>query len=55
MKSTYDRETILVGLASDIAKLLVYIAALGLVGAAARLGLLPRTRRIVPGELMVAD
>jgi hypothetical protein len=41
--------------AADIEKLLVYVAALVAVGIAAALGLLPRTRRILPGELMVAD
>jgi len=36
-------------------KLTVYIVALGLAGGAASLGLLPRTRPIIPGELVVAD
>jgi hypothetical protein len=36
-------------------KLTLYILALGLAGAAATLGLLPRTRAILPGELVVAD
>jgi hypothetical protein len=36
-------------------KLAVYLAALVLAGTAARLGLLPRTRPIVPGQLVVAD
>ncbi|MFL6352232.1 MAG: hypothetical protein ACJ74Z_10330 [Bryobacteraceae bacterium] len=36
-------------------KLTLYVVALGLAGAAATLGLLPRTRPIVPGELLVAD
>jgi hypothetical protein len=40
---------------ADIAKLAVYVAALAALGWAARAGLLPRTRPIVPGELMVAD
>jgi hypothetical protein len=40
---------------ADIAKLSVYVIALALLGLSARLGLLPRTRPIVPGELMVAD
>ncbi len=39
----------------DIVKLLVYVLALGLLGLAARFGHLPRTRPILPGELMVAD
>ncbi len=41
--------------AADAAKLCAYVAALALVGLWARLGLLPRTRPIVPGELMAAD
>ncbi len=41
--------------AADRTKLAVYLAALAMVGAAASAGLLPRTRRIVPGELIVAD
>lgn len=36
-------------------KLLGFVAALGLAGAGAVLGMFPRTRRIVPGSLMVAD
>ena len=40
---------------ADIAKLAIYVAALGAIGWAARAGLLPRTRPIVPGELMVGD
>lgn len=36
-------------------KLMGFAGALGLAGAAAVLGLFPRTRRIVPGSLMVAD
>ena len=36
-------------------KLVVYALALLLVGIAAALGLLPRTRPIVPGEWIVAD
>ncbi len=39
----------------DIAKLVVYVISLALLGLAARSGLLPRTRPILPGELMVAD
>ncbi len=36
-------------------KLTLYVLALGFTGGAAMLGLLPRTRRIIPGELVVAD
>jgi hypothetical protein len=39
----------------DVIKLLTYVAALVAVGLAAREGMLPRTRPILPGELMVAD
>jgi hypothetical protein len=41
--------------AGDIEKLTVYTVALVLLGLSARSGLLPRTRPILPGELMVAD
>jgi hypothetical protein len=41
--------------AADLVKLAVYLVALTLIGFAARAGLLPRTRPILPGELMVAD
>jgi hypothetical protein len=40
---------------ADVAKLLVFIGILAFVGNLARLGLLPRTRPIVPGELAVSD
>ena len=40
---------------TDVTKLVVYILMLGGVGMAAVFGLLPRTRPILPGELMVAD
>jgi hypothetical protein len=40
---------------SDIVKLLIFIGILAFVGNMARLGLLPRTRPIVPGELAVSD
>jgi hypothetical protein len=40
---------------TDIAKLMAYVAVLVAVGVAAVFGLLPRTRPILPGELMVAD
>ena len=39
----------------DVVKLAVYLIALALLGWSARSGLLPRTRPILPGELMVAD
>ena len=39
----------------DIVKLVVFIGILAFVGNLARLGLLPRTRPIVPGELAVSD
>jgi hypothetical protein len=41
--------------ASDLFKLLVFLAILAYVGNLARLGRLPRTRPIVPGELAVSD
>jgi hypothetical protein len=41
--------------AYDILKLVVFLAILAFVGNMARLGLLPRTRPIVPGELAVSD
>ncbi len=41
--------------ALDIVKLVVFIGILAVVGNMARLGLLPRTRPIVPGELAVSD
>jgi hypothetical protein len=40
---------------SDVVKLVVYCAMLLIVGIAAVAGLLPRTRPILPGELLVAD
>jgi hypothetical protein len=40
---------------TDKVRLLAYLAVLGALGAAAALGMLPRTRPILPGELMVAD
>jgi hypothetical protein len=40
---------------ADIVKLVVYLISLALLGLVARSGLLPRTRPILPGELMVAD
>jgi hypothetical protein len=41
--------------AADFIKLAAYVIALVLLGLSAQAGLLPRTRPIVPGELMVAD
>jgi hypothetical protein len=43
------------GHVADIVKLVAYVAALIAVGICAMVGLVPRTRPIVPGELMVAD
>jgi len=40
---------------ADFIKLAVYVIALVLLGLSAQAGLLPRTRPIAPGELMVAD
>jgi hypothetical protein len=40
---------------ADVVKLSVYVTCLLLMGLAAYRGLMPRTRPIVPGELMVAD
>jgi hypothetical protein len=39
----------------DCLKLAVFVGILGWIGNRARLGLLPRTRPIVPGELAVSD
>jgi hypothetical protein len=41
--------------AADLVKLAAYVVALALIAILAQAGLLPRTRAIVPGELMVAD
>jgi hypothetical protein len=41
--------------AGDAAKLAVFVSILAVVGRMARLGLLPRTRPIVPGEIAVSD
>jgi hypothetical protein len=41
--------------ASDALKLAVFLGILAYVGNLARLGRLPRTRPIVPGELAVSD
>jgi hypothetical protein len=40
---------------ASVIKLTIYVVALALMGLAAYRGTLPRTRPIVPGELMVAD
>jgi hypothetical protein len=41
--------------AADLTKLVVFVGILAFVGNLARLGVLPRTRPIVPGELAVSD
>jgi hypothetical protein len=41
--------------AGDAAKLAIFVGILAVVGNMARLGLLPRTRPIVPGELAISD
>lgn len=41
--------------ATDVVKLVLYCAVLAVMGALAAFGVLPRTRPILPGELMVAD
>jgi hypothetical protein len=43
------------GFASDVVKLAAFVSILAVVGWGARLGLLPRTRPIVPGELAISD
>ncbi|HYU80261.1 MAG TPA: hypothetical protein VEK56_14825 [Vicinamibacterales bacterium] len=43
------------GLPSDVVKLVVFAGILIVVGVAARRGLLPRTRPIVPGEWAISD
>jgi hypothetical protein len=40
---------------ADVMKLIIYVAALLSMGVSAARGLLPRTRPILPGELIVAD
>jgi hypothetical protein len=40
---------------ADVLKLTIFTGVLLVIGIAATLGLLPRTRPILPGELMVAD
>jgi hypothetical protein len=44
-----------VGRVSDALKMAAFLAVLAIVGHLSRLGLLPRTRPIVPGELAVSD
>jgi hypothetical protein len=44
-----------VGRSSDVAKLTIFVSLLMCVGQLARLGLLPRTKPIVPGQLAVSD
>ena len=39
----------------DSVKLIVFVGILAVVGHMSRLGMLPRTRPIVPGELAVSD
>ena len=48
-------KTVPPGLAGDMLKLVVFVGILAFVGNLARLGVLPRTRPIVPGELAVSD
>jgi hypothetical protein len=43
------------GRLADILKLVIFCAILGVVGEMSRLGLLPRTRPIVPGEWAISD
>jgi len=43
------------GRGGDVVKLVVFLGILAVTGLYARRGLLPRTRRIVPGELAVSD
>ena len=48
-------KTLPTGIAADLVKLGTFVGTLAAVGWASRLGLLPRTRPIVPGELAVSD
>jgi hypothetical protein len=43
------------GFAGDLLKLVVFVGVLAFIGNRARLGLLPRTRPIVPGEWAISD
>jgi hypothetical protein len=47
--------TLPAGVAADVLKLLVFVGTLAVVGNLARLGRLPRTRPIVPGEWAISD
>ncbi len=47
--------TLPTGRLADAVKLAVFLAILAYVGNLARLGLLPRTRPILPGEVIVSD
>ena len=40
---------------ADVLKLLIFVASLSAIAMVATFGLLPRTRPILPGEMMVAD
>jgi hypothetical protein len=48
-------KTVPVGHGGDAAKLTVFVGILIFVGQLARLGLLPRTKPIVPGQLAISD
>ena len=48
-------KTLPLGHTTDVLKLAVYVAVLAMTTAAAMVGILPRTRPILPGELVVAD
>jgi hypothetical protein len=48
-------KTMPIGRAGDAAKLTIFVGILVLVGHLARIGLLPRTKPIVPGQLAVSD
>ena len=43
------------GFAADVVKLATFVAILAAIGWCARLGLLPRTRPIIPGQLAISD
>lgn len=43
------------GRSADVAKLTIFVGILVIVGQLARLGLLPRTKPIVPGQLAISD
>jgi len=48
-------QTLLRGRTTDAVELIVFVSILLGTGLLARRGLLPRTRRIVPGELAISD